>query len=53
MTVAKFKLNNDDQQMPKTKIKGVTVFNKEKNNTTQSPMFFGPPLGVQRYDGAK
>ena len=53
MTVAKFKLNNDDQQMPKTKIKGVTVFNKEKNNTNQSPMFFGPPLGVQRYDGAK
>ena len=39
--------------MPKTKIKGVTVFNKEKNNTNQSPMFFGPPLGVQRYDGAK
>ena len=53
MTVAKFKLNNDDQQMAKTKIKGVTVFNKEKNNTNQSPMFFGPPLGVQRYDGAK
>ena len=53
MTVAKFKLNNDNQQMPKTKIKGVTVFNKEKNNTNQSPMFFGPPLGVQRYDGAK
>ena len=52
MTVAKFKLNNDDQQMPKTKIKGVTVFNKEKNNTNP-PMFFGPPLGVQRYDGAK
>ena len=51
MTVAKFKLNND-QQMPKTKIKGVTVFNKEKNNTNP-PMFFGPPLGVQRYDGAK
>ena len=39
--------------MPKTKIKGVTVFNKEKNNTNQSPMFFVPPLGVQRYDGAK
>ena len=53
MTVAKFKLNNDDQQMPKTKIKGVTVFNKEKTDTSHSPMFFGPPLGVQRYDGAK
>lgn len=28
----------------------MTVFNTQEVNTTKSPMFFGPPLGVQRYD---
>ena len=35
------------------KINGVTVFNQNKTDTLKQPMFFGKPLGVQRYDGAK
>jgi ribonucleotide reductase beta subunit family protein with ferritin-like domain len=36
-----------------TNIKGMTVFNTEKVNTKKQPMFFGQPLGVQRYDSYK
>ena len=42
-----FKLNNDK------KIEGMTVFNKTPVDTTKQPMFFGAPLGVQRYDSYK
>ena len=38
---------------PKRKIEGMTVFNTNKVDTKKQPMFFGQPLGVQRYDGAK
>ena len=38
---------------PKKKIEGMTVFNTNKVDTKNQPMFFGQPLGVQRYDGAK
>ena len=31
-------------------IKGMTVFNRNRVNTLNQPMFFGQPLGVQRYD---
>ena len=31
----------------------MTVFNKNKVNTKKQPMFFGQPLGVQRYDEYK
>ena len=34
-------------------VKGMTVFNKNKVNTKKQPMFFGQPLGVQRYDEYK
>ena len=34
-------------------IKGMTVFNTEDVNTKKQPMFFGKPLGVQRYDNFK
>jgi ribonucleoside-diphosphate reductase beta chain len=34
-------------------IKGMTVFNTEKVDTKKQPMFFGKPLGVQRYDSYK
>ena len=34
-------------------VKGVTVFNTEQVNIKKQPMFFGPPLGVQRYDSYK
>ena len=34
-------------------IKGMTVFNTEDVDTKKQPMFFGAPLGVQRYDTFK
>ena len=33
-----------------SEIKGMTVFNTEDVDTKKQPMFFGKPLGVQRYD---
>ena len=35
------------------KVKGMTVFNTEQVNTKKQPMFFGKPLGIQRYDSYK
>ena len=34
-------------------LKGMTVFNTEDVNTKKQPMFFGKPLGIQRYDNFK
>ena len=34
-------------------INGMTVFNTEDVDTKKQPMFFGKPLGVQRYDNFK
>ena len=34
-------------------IKGMTVFNTEEVNIKKQPMFFGKPLGIQRYDSYK
>jgi len=34
-------------------LKGMTVFNTEEVDTKKQPMFFGKPLGVQRYDSYK
>ena len=36
-----------------SKVKGMTVFNTSDVNTKKQPMFFGAPLGVQRYDNFK
>ena len=36
--------------MKKSTVEGMTVFNTDKVDTTKGQMFFGPPLGVQRYD---
>ena len=36
-----------------SKIDGMTVFNTNEVNTKKQPMFFGQPLGVQRYDSYK
>ncbi len=47
MTVAKFRVNSEES------IKGMTVFNTSKVDTKKQPMFFGNPLGVQRYDQYK
>jgi ribonucleoside-diphosphate reductase beta chain len=45
-----FKVSSTEDQ---TQIKGMTVFNTEKVDTKKQPMFFGKPLGVQRYDSYK
>jgi len=45
-----FKISSTEEA---NKIKGMTVFNTEKVNTKKQPMFFGQPLGVQRYDSYK
>ena len=37
----------------KTDVKGMTVFNTEQVDTKKQPMFFGKPLGIQRYDSYK
>ena len=50
MTVAKFRVNDD---MPKKSVEGMTVFNTNTVNALKQPMFFGAPLGVQRYDQYK
>ena len=34
-------------------MRGMTVFNAEKTDTKKQPMFFGKPLGIQRYDSYK
>jgi ribonucleoside-diphosphate reductase beta chain len=44
-------LNSDSEEL--TQIKGMTVFNTEQVDTKKQPMFFGKPLGVQRYDSYK
>ena len=36
-----------------SEIKGITVFNTSEVDTKKQPMFFGKPLGVQRYDSYK
>ena len=36
-----------------SKIRGMTVFNTEEVDTKKQPMFFGKPLGLQRYDSYK
>ena len=36
-----------------SKVKGMTVFNPEVHNSKKQPMFFGKPLGIQRYDSYK
>jgi len=46
-----FKISSTEDTQ--TKIKGMTVFNTEQVNTKKQPMFFGKPLGVQRYDSYK
>jgi len=47
-----FKVSSADDK-PMTKVQGMTVFNPNKVDTKKQPMFFGQPLGVQRYDSYK
>ena len=48
MTVAKFKLTENSPT-----VEGMTVFNTKHVDTKKQPMFFGAPLGIQRYDSYK
>jgi|TARA_B100000902_G_scaffold369597_1_gene393956 ribonucleoside-diphosphate reductase beta chain len=50
VTVAKFRVSDET---PKKSVEGMTVFNTNKVNAMKQPMFFGAPLGVQRYDQYK
>ena len=52
MNPVKFRVNSDDDNA-KTSVKGMTVFNTDKTELKKQPMFFGAPLGVQRYDSYK
>ena len=52
MNPVQFKVSSIDDTTV-TKVKGMTVFNTEQVNTKKQPMFFGKPLGVQRYDSYK
>ncbi len=47
MTVAKFRVNSEES------VQGMTVFNTSSVDFKKQPMFFGNPLGVQRYDSYK
>ena len=50
MNPVQFKISSTEES---TQIKGMTVFNTEQVDTKKQPMFFGKPLGVQRYDSYK
>ena len=49
MSLVRFKTNNEESK----KVTSMTVFNSEEVNTKKQPMFFGKPLGIQRYDSYK
>ena len=50
MNPVQFKISSTEEI---TSIKGMTVFNTEYVDTKKQPMFFGAPLGIQRYDSYK
>ena len=52
MNPVQFKVSSVNDNAVNT-VKGMTVFNTEQVNTKKQPMFFGKPLGVQRYDSYK
>jgi len=41
------------KETKKSTVEGMTVFNSSKVDTKKQPMFFGAPLGIQRYDSYK
>ena len=51
MNPVQFKVSSVEDK--NTEVKGMTVFNTEQVDTKKQPMFFGKPLGVQRYDSYK
>ncbi len=51
MTVIPVKFNLGEEMTKKVEV--MTVFNTQEVDATKQPMFFGAPLGVQRYDKFK
>ena len=49
MSLVRFKTNSQERQV----VESMTVFNSEEVDRKKQPMFFGKPLGVQRYDSYK
>ena len=49
MSLVRFKTNKEERPM----VDSMTVFNSEVVDTKKQPMFFGKPLGIQRYDSYK
>jgi ribonucleoside-diphosphate reductase beta chain len=50
VSLVKFKTSSEAKM---AKVDSMTVFNTEEVETTKQPMFFGKPLGIQRYDNYK
>ena len=50
MSLVRFKTSSEEKMK---KVDSMTVFNTEEVETTKQPMFFGKPLGIQRYDNYK
>lgn len=50
MSLVQFKTTSGEKMK---KVDSMTVFNTEEVETTKQPMFFGKPLGIQRYDNYK
>ena len=48
-----FKVSNNIMNKVEREVQGMTVFNTEVHDAKKQPMFFGKPLGVQRYDSYK
>ena len=49
MNPVKFRVNAEEKKI----MQGMTVFNTNSVESKKQPMFFGQPLGVQRYDSYK
>ena len=52
MSVVNFKISSNSTK-EKSMVNSMTVFNSEEVDTKKQPMFFGQPLGIQRYDTYK
>ena len=53
MNPVQFKVSPVNGKNVMNEVKGMTVFNTEVHDVKKQPMFFGKPLGVQRYDSYK
>ena len=53
MNPAQFKVSSVGANNTMNTVKGMTVFNTEVHDSKKQPMFFGKPLGIQRYDSYK